>query len=466
MIIYDKEKIAVTPWVSTHTYFFGKKNSRTYISNEKLHTYVQLDGVSSDLWYIIVQDNEKEFLDFLAKYNLSSDVVAFINDLKSQGLLLVEDLIKSDMAKNQTENINDEKDKDFIIERNEWLRKNHFMVNLFFELTYRCNLKCIHCYNPKNSGNIEIPFDKAKQIIDEAYDLGCLSVTVSGGESTTYSRFKDFIKYVRSKRMSLDIYTNGQILSDNDNLYREIVECYPHQVCLSLYSMGKAMHEKVTDTVGSYNKTKTVIENLRKDGVAVQVKNFLLNINCMDCVGVKDFSLGIGANIVSDISLIPTIEGNKKTFKFIVGEEELFKLFVNKDSPLYIGESPNIFDINEHKDESLCLGGFNGISVSPTLDVNVCVSMPMSLGNLNKETLTDIWKGSFDCADNKLHKWKKITCGDLKDCYKHEYCKFCHYCAGMGFLENGFLKKSDVLCLQARAKQRAYNYLKSKTEKQ
>lgn len=30
----------------------------------------------------------------------------------------------------------------------------------------------------------------------------------------------------------------------------------------------------------------------------------------------------------------------------------------------------------------------------------------------------------------------------------------------MGYLENGFMKKSNVLCLQAKAKMKAYLYLK------
>lgn len=460
MITYNNKSVIVAPWISTHTYFFGETNSRTYISNEKLHTYLQLDGISSDLWCAIAQDDEKRFLNIIEKNNLQNDVKGFLDDLDNQGLL--ENYNINNKAFTEKEGIvfGDNEDKNFILERNEWLRKNHFLVSLFFELTYRCNLKCIHCYNPKDQASVEIPFEKIKTIIDEAYDLGCLSVTISGGESTTYSHFVELIHYIRSKKMSLEIFTNGQLLYDNKNMYGEVIKSYPHKVCLSLYSMNESMHEKVTDVVGSFVKTKTVIERLREDGVAVQIKNFLLNINCMDCIGVKDFGLSLGADVVADISLIPTIEGDKKTHKFIVGEEELFMLFTDKESPLYIGENPYLFDINDHKDESLCLGGFNGLSISPTLDVNVCVSMPMPLGNLNSETLTDIWEGSFDCETNKLCKWKKITCGDLKDCYKHNYCKFCHYCAGMGLLENGFLSKSNVLCLQAKAKQRAYDFLK------
>ena len=92
------------------------------------------------------------------------------------------------------------------------------MCSLFLELTYRCNLKCVHCYNPKNMSNVEIPFEKLKEIIDDAYNLGCVTIIISGGESTTYSHFIELVKYIRSKKISLEIFTNGQILSENENL--------------------------------------------------------------------------------------------------------------------------------------------------------------------------------------------------------------------------------------------------------
>ena len=49
MIINQKD-IIIPPWISTHTYFYNTDKSRTYINNEKRHTYLQLDGLSSDFW--------------------------------------------------------------------------------------------------------------------------------------------------------------------------------------------------------------------------------------------------------------------------------------------------------------------------------------------------------------------------------------------------------------------------------
>ena len=42
-----------------------------------------------------------------------------------------------------------------------WAFKNGFLWSLFMELTYKCNCRCIHCYNPAFRGVQEISFEKA-----------------------------------------------------------------------------------------------------------------------------------------------------------------------------------------------------------------------------------------------------------------------------------------------------------------
>ena len=457
---YLYKDIALPEWISYRTYFPMKSNSRTYIMNERKHSYIQLDDISSDFWHAFTS-GEKEFLCFLEEKELFNFADDFLESLAQQDLIILKNYSSQINCSGETfDSDNPNVYVRFVEDMNRWLFENNFMSSIFFELTYRCNLKCIHCYNPKHISDKEIPFDEIKRIIDDAYNLGCFTVTLSGGESTTYSHFIELIKYIREKHMSLEVFTNGQLLAQNNALYQALIDVYPHRVGVSLYSMDEEKHDKVTAVKGSYKKSVETIQKLRNDGIYVQIKNFLLGFTCHDCVKVAAFGKSINAIVTTDISLIPTIEGSKKTLKYALSEDDLFKLFANPESPLYIGKKPYMFDIKEHQNESLCFGGFSGLCISPELEAHVCVSLPMSLGNLKKESLTKIWSDACqNKAESKLYQWRKTTYEDLEECYKESYCRFCHYCGGMGYLENGYLKKSGVLCSQAKAKERAHNHL-------
>lgn len=458
------KQIILPKWLAFQTYKFGTKNSKTLISNERTHEFILLEDVSSDLWKIIADtedyDKVKQWAD---KNGLTEELDDFIDELRAQDLLLnnnnsylnIDINIQPVGCDNEEETLKLEEDI------TKWCFKNGYLFSLFIELTYACNLKCVHCYNPKNIDNIQIDFNKIKQIIDDARELGCFKIILSGGEATLHKKFIEIVEYIRSKRMSVEIFTNGQRLYDNPDLLSRLIKTYPYRIGLSMYSLNEDTHEKITSIKGSHNKTFNVIKKLRENNINIQIKNFLLNINCKDCISVKKFANEIKANTAGDTSLTPTIEGNKKNFQYIVNENDLYDLYTNPDSPLYLKEFIKR-DISKIQNAGLCSAGSYGLCISPTLDVYPCVSLHVNLGNLNEITLKDIWKDAKNKKQSsKLYKWQQVSFKDLKECYKEDYCAFCNYCAGMGMLENGYLKKSDVLCTQAKVKQKAYERLHS-----
>ena len=457
----DGTDLILAPWVSARTYFPGTKRSRTYIVNEKAHSCLQLDGLSSDFWHFFNESAFEELSRLIEENGMKEDAKEFLRSLREEGLLVPrgeeEGSFSSEAEAAPPSEEEGREYADFLNERSRWLFENGFMGSLFLELTYRCNLKCIHCYNPKGFPEVEIPFEKACEIVEEAYRLGCCSVTLSGGESTTYSHFLELVRYIRRLRMSCSIFTNGVRLGKDEKLYKDLMSLYPSRISVSLYGIHKEAHEAVTDVPGSYEATLSLVERLRKDGLDVQAKDFLLKENCGDCIALKKWANGKGVPMIADISLIPTIEGDRKTFDHMVGEEELYRLFVDPDSPLYLGKEYRPMDIESEKDSSPCFGGFSGLCVGPTLEVTPCVSLPLSLGNLGKESLSSIWeKGIRKEEGSVLGEWLSVTIADLPDCYRHDYCRWCRYCPGMGYLENGHLRKSDVQCMQAKARMRAY----------
>ena len=450
-------QLKLPDWLAFQTYKYGTEDSRTFISNERIHEFVLLEGLASDLWKIISDTEDYDKVKEWAKTKgLEKELDGFIEELKAQDLLLNENIKNSDTDIQPVGCDNDEETVKLEEDMNKWCFKNGYLFSLFVELTYGCNLKCVHCYNPKHISNIQADFDKLKQLIDDARELGVFKIAFSGGESTLHKNFIEIVEYARKKRMSVEIFTNGQTLYDNPQLFDRLLKTYPYRVDLSMYSLNEDTHEKITSVKGSHKKTFNVIKKLRENNINVQIKNFLLNINCKDCISIKKFANEIQANTAGDASLTPTIEGDKKNFQYIISEEDLFELYTNPESPLYVKDIKKR-DITKILNEGLCSAGSFSLCISPTLEVHPCVSLPINLGNLNEISIKEIWQNALNKSkDSKLYQWQQISFKDLKECYKEDYCAFCAYCAGMGMLENGFLKKSDVLCRQAKVKQRAY----------
>lgn len=454
--------ITLPKWLAFQTYKYGTDDSRTFISNERIHEYVLLEGLASDLWKVISDTEDyRTVKEWAETKGLSEELDGFIEELKAQDLLL-NDTVENSTVETDIMPVGcDNEEETLKLEEDmmKWCFRNGYLYSLFVELTYGCNLKCVHCYNPKNISSVQIDVNKMKETIDQARELGVFHITFSGGECTLHKDFIEIVEYARSKRMSVEIFTNGQTLYDNPELLERIIKAYPYRIGLSMYSLNADTHEKITSVKGSHHKTLSVIKKLRANNINIQIKDFLLNINCKDCISVKKFANEIQANTAGDTSLTPTIEGDTKNFKYIVGEEDLYELYTNPDSPLNAKNTVKR-DITKIFNEGLCSGGSFSLCVSPTLEVHPCVSLPINLGNLNEVTLNEIWQGALNKdSSSKLYEWQQVSFKDLKECYKEDYCAFCSYCAGMGMLENGYLKKSDVLCTQAKVKQRAYNDL-------
>jgi MoaA/NifB/PqqE/SkfB family radical SAM enzyme len=465
------KNIFIPKWVSCRTYNFGKTESRTLISNEKNHEYTLLEEISSNLWRVMeLSKNIFEIEQWCKKYNVSkNEINNFINDLSGKEMIIFCEYPSENIGyiKNRQMQIDSSESMkdyfDFIDEMKIWCYEHKYLYSLFIELTYNCNQHCIHCYNPKDMNSIQINIEQYKKLIDDAINLGCFNVILSGGEATINKHFVEILEYTKSKRLSVEIFTNGQTLYDEPDLMNKIVALYPYRIGLSLYSMDGSIHDKITGISGSFNKTIYVIKKLKELNINVEIKCFQLAVNNSGFLDVLKFGENNNIFVNIDLSLIPTLTGDKKPLEFeLTDEGALIGIFTEKSSPLYI--DINSRDITKESNgflnDSPCNAGFSQLSITPSLDVYPCCSMPLVLGNLNDISLCDIWNNAMKKSLNsKLYKWQQIKRKDLQECFSNDYCVYCEYCPGMGMLENGLLKKSAVQCRIAQAKKKAHGLM-------
>lgn len=445
-------------WLSSQTYILKDKTYLACIFNHKSNELIELEGLSALLWKLLSEGkSNSEILKVARKNQFENELEDFLEELHSVGILLINDNKEEDLTNirpyNRANLYGIMGELDFCFQK---LDDNGFLPNLFFELTYNCNLKCVHCFNDKNLKE-QPTFEDVKPIIDEAIKLGTFFITLSGGECTLNKDFIKIAQYIREKRLALCIYTNGQTFYDNPELLEKVVNLYPFEIALSLYSMNSEIHEKITGIKGSYHKTLSVIKKLKEKNINVRINSFQTKYNPYDCKEIQEFAKENNVSCAIDYELINNPDKSNSDVR--ITEEQLLKMF-KANTSLYKIDNFKIIEFNDvfMKKALLCSAGHKAISINPNLDIYTCPTLKIPLGNYKNVSLKELWKNK-DNKSSKLYKIRNIRRIDLSDCYKHEYCKYCSYCLGIALSEGSFLKKNKTFCKEAKIRMKVHKEL-------
>ena len=437
--------IIIPKYISYRTYNYKKENSRTYITDEKNHCFHILEAEASDIYYIIASKIEN-LESYAEKAGLKDELTDFLQELNEKQLIIQNntDNFQTKTPIYPLEDIkthNVENDDILDSEKKQWIFNNGYLPSLDLQITYNCNLKCIHCFNDKNKRDKILTFSQAKSAIEQAFDLGIYSISITGGECTCNKDFLDICKYIKNKHLSFSFLTNGQLLHDDENLFNEIVNLYPHSISLSLYSMDNSVHDEITGVKGSFEKTLNVIKKLKENNIGLIINTPIIKTNLTTYKSVAEFAkqnnipMSTGANFIDNPKNVNA--------HLELNENELINLYSDKASPVYVGSKK--FDKNNKKEQTICAAGRYQLSILPNADITPCHDFYYKFGNLETDKLADIWKNKAP-EFQKLMKYK-----NLKNCLNEDYCKYCTYCPIEANFKYGFLQRNYNLCKHSKA---------------
>lgn len=90
-------------------------------------------------------------------------------------------------------------------------------ICLTWELTYGCNLACVHCLSSSGRRDPrELTTAEAMAVIDELRELQVFYVNVGGGEPTIRPDFYDLVDYAVENGVGVKFSTNGSTITDAD----------------------------------------------------------------------------------------------------------------------------------------------------------------------------------------------------------------------------------------------------------
>ncbi|WP_068268954.1 mycofactocin radical SAM maturase, partial [Aldersonia kunmingensis] len=83
-------------------------------------------------------------------------------------------------------------------------------ICLTWELTYACNLSCVHCLSSSGRRDPrELSTEQCKAIIDELQRMQVFYVNIGGGEPTVRSDFWELVDYATEHQVGVKFSTNG-----------------------------------------------------------------------------------------------------------------------------------------------------------------------------------------------------------------------------------------------------------------
>ena len=86
-------------------------------------------------------------------------------------------------------------------------------ICLTWEITYACNLSCIHCLSSSGRRDPrELTTHEAKAFIDELHDLQVFYVNIGGGEPMIRRDFMEIVDYAIGRGVGVKFSTNGAFI--------------------------------------------------------------------------------------------------------------------------------------------------------------------------------------------------------------------------------------------------------------
>ena len=143
---------------------------------------------------------------------------------------------------------------------------------IWLELTRKCNLQCMHCYadsDPSLALVGAMTLENWKTALLDARQLGCQRVQFIGGEVLLVPYLEALVQESRAlEYSSVEVFTNATVVTSKTIEY---FKQYGVRVATSFYSCDAAVHDSITQTPGSWNKTVQALAKLQEAELLVRV---------------------------------------------------------------------------------------------------------------------------------------------------------------------------------------------------
>lgn len=156
-----------------------------------------------------------------------------------------------------------------------------------WNITRRCNLRCVHCYAHAKDIEFENELTTAegKALIDDLAEFGAPVLLLSGGEPLVRKDLPELAEYAVKKGMRAVISTNGTLIDRNTaQVLKKIGLSY---VGISLDGMEE-VNDRFRGVKGAFEKALDGIRNCKEAGIKVGLRFTINKFNAAEIPNLFD----------------------------------------------------------------------------------------------------------------------------------------------------------------------------------
>ncbi len=313
-------------------------------------------------------------------------------------------------------------------------------LQVSIEVTRRCPLECLHCYNNLPMGDLdakrrELTKEEHFRVLDELVEMGCFWILYTGGEIFARKDFLEIYTYAKKKGFLITLFTNGILI--NEQIADYLKEWPPFAIEITLYGRTRETYEALTMMPGSYDRCLRGIRLLKERGLPLKLKTVATSINKHEVMAMRRFAEEeLGVEFKMDGQINPRIDCSQSPLAVRLTPEEVVALdmAVPKAKNEYrrmadrdLGRAPNL---SHTSTTYFCGGGINSFAINAWGEIGICLISQQETFSVRTDCVKKVWEGSL------LHlRNRKRTM--MTKCTQCRIQSLCGMCPANGELENG-----------------------------
>ena len=336
----------------------------------------------------------------------------------------------------------------------EHAKKRAVPLWVHWDLTWRCDLSCVHCY--LNDRRLtELSTEECLRILDELAEVGTLLLLFSGGDLFLRPDALEILRAARGRGFDVKLITHGNHITEE--VADALAQMGVTRVGMSLYSIDSDEHDAITRVRESHGKTIEAARRLVARGVKVQFKTPVMVHNRAGWSDIGQLADALGVDWEIDGNIQPDDQADFGLCGLNTSWEE--RVLAVMTALARRGEEiPPLHEVPDTpSDRRTCSAAHTSAFITPDGRLQPCINWREDIGSLRERSFRELWWDS-PVAKKQREVRRASYLVDCDGCAFHGKCA---YCPGISHAERGDAgRRSTWICERTHRAMAAIEYLR------